>query len=96
MPSQPFKAPDATSGALEHLQPQSHRLLRRPPGFPRFHGANQVAPIRWHRSSDHRSIRGRGRRNSIGLGEQGSKPDQTKGSGGGQKQQRLEGQQEQA
>ena len=91
MPSQPFTAPVATSDALEHLQPQRHRLLRRPAGFPRFHGANQVAPIKWHRS-----IRGRGRRNSIGLGEQGSKPDQTKGSGGGQKQQRLKGQQEQA
>lgn len=91
MPSQPFTPPHATSGTHEHLQPQRHRLLRRPAGFPRSHSANPIAPIKWHQS-----IRGRGRRNSIGLGEQGSKPDQTKGSGGGQKQQRLEGQQEQA
>ncbi len=91
MPSEPFAPPDATSGDLEHLQPERHRLLRRPTGFPRFHSTGQMAPIKWHRS-----IRGRGRRNSIGLGEQGSKPDQTKGSGGGQKQQRLEGQQEKA
>ena len=93
MPSKPFTLPDATSGALVKLQPQSHRLLRRAAGFPLSHSAGQVAPIK---IKLHQSIRGRGRRNSIGLGEQGSKPNQTKGSGGGQKQQRLKGQQEQA
>jgi len=91
MPRQPFAPPDATSGDLEHLQRQRYRVLPRPAGLLRFRSTGQVAPIKWRRS-----IRGRGSRNSIGLGEQGCKPDQTKGSGGGQKQQGLEGQQEQA
>jgi hypothetical protein len=45
MQSQPLTPPHATSGAHEHLQPQRHRLLRRPAGFTRSRGTGQYEAV---------------------------------------------------